>query len=214
MNQKMAVRAFTDEQCVQILRDYQSGMTWEAIGGKWHACGDTVKRAAQHGAETVGEELKPRSGRKLTDEQCAAIAVKKKELGLSNKALGEEYGVSDMCIRDALKRGQAVFEARNREAWDAYHADIEAEAEQKAASEDTAKQAAESLSGAPEDSDGKFDGETAKTHTALPESVWEAVCGRIYEARVKLTEAEEEAEHWRAVIAELGAWLEEQEAAP
>ena len=193
-------RAFDDEQAVQILRDYQSGMTWEALGEKWHASAGTVRSSAKRAAAMLGEELKTEHRSKLTDEQCVAIALKKTEFKLSNEQLGAEFGVSGASIWHYLKRGREILAARNQE-------------EREAVSESIAQKASDSPADAPEESGGKFDGEEPKTRTALPESVWEAVCGRMYEARVKLTEAEEEAEHWRAVIAELGAWLEEQEAA-
>lgn len=196
-------RAFDDEQAVQILRDYQSGMTWEALGEKWHAGAQTVRNSALRAAAMLGEELKTEHRSKLTDEQCAAIVLKKAEFKLSNEQLGAEFGVSGASIGHYLKRGREILAARNQEELEAVSAGI-------------AQEAPDSPADAPEESGGKFDGEEPKTRTALPESVWEAVQGRINEVRAKAAELIEEAKMLRGIANELREWLDEaeQEAEP
>jgi hypothetical protein len=191
-------RAFDDEQAVQILREYQSGMTWEALGEKWHAGAQTVRNSARRAAAMLGEELKTEHRSKLTDEQCVTLVLKKTEFGLSNEQLGAEFGVSGASIGHYIKRGREILAARNQE-------------EREAVSESIAQKAPDSPADAPEESGGKFDGEEPKTHTALPDSVWEAVQGRINEVREKAAELIEEAKMLRGVANELREWLDEAE---
>ena len=191
-------RAFDDEQSVQILREYQSGMTWEALGEKWHAGAQTVRNSARRAAAMLGEELKTEHRSKLTDEQCVAIVLKKTEFGLSNEQLGAEFGVSHTSIGHYIKRGREILAARQQE-------------EREAVSADIAQKAPDSPADAPETEGGKFDGEAPKTRTALPDSVWEAVHGRINEVREKAAELIEEAKMLRGIANELREWLDEAE---